>query len=70
MGIESVDEVLRQRVEEKVKELGFKPNHIARSLKNDITNTIGVVVSNISNPFFVNVSREIEKIIRRMIIRC
>ena len=64
-GIESVDEVLRQRVEEKVRELGFKPNHIARSLKNDITNTIGVVVSNISNPFFINVSRQIEKIIRK-----
>lgn len=63
--IESVDEVLRERVEQKVKELGFKPNHLARSLKSDVTNTIGVAVSNISNPFFINVSKQIENIIRK-----
>jgi len=64
-GIESVDEGLRIRVDQKIKELGFKPNHLARSLKSDVTNTIGVAVSDISNQFFVNVSRQIEKTSRK-----
>jgi LacI family transcriptional regulator len=64
-GIESVDEALKERVEQKVDELGFKPNHLARSLKSDVTNTIGVAVSDISNPFFINVARQIENIIRK-----
>lgn len=64
-GIETVDEALRMKVEQKVKELGFMPNHVARSLKISTTNTIGVAVSDISNPFFISVAREIEKIIRQ-----
>ena len=62
---ERVDEALRERVEQKIKELKFKPNFLARGLKNDVTNTIGVAVSDISNSFFINICREIEKIIRK-----
>ena len=64
-GINTVDEKLRERVQETIKELSYKPNNLARSLKSDVTNTIGVVVSDISNQFFINVSRQIEKIIRK-----
>ena len=63
--VNSVDAQIRSRVEEKIVELGYKPNQIARSLKNDVTNTVGVVVSNIANPFFVNVTLQIEKIVRK-----
>jgi len=60
-GNDSVDEGLKQKVQDAIKALGFKPNQLARSLKKDVTNTIGVVVSDISNSFFINVARVIEK---------
>lgn len=41
-------------------ELGYRPNGIARSLRSGKTNTIGVVVSDISNPFFAHVARSVE----------
>lgn len=64
-GIDTVDEKLKDRVLQTINELGYKPNNLARSLKSDVTNTIGVVVSDISNQFFINVSRQIETIIRK-----
>lgn len=41
-------------------ELGYRPNGIARSLRSGKTYTIGVVVSDISNPFFAHLARCIE----------
>jgi len=60
-GVANVDESLKEKVLKAIDELNFKPNQLARALKNDVTNTIGVVVSDISNPFFINVAREIER---------
>lgn len=62
--VETVEENLRKRVLEAIDELGFQPNYLAKSLKNNSTNTIGVVVSDISNPFFIGVARQIEKVVR------
>jgi len=64
-GLGSVDEGLRNRVEKAIQELGFMPNHVARSLKMSATNTIGVAVSDISNPFFTTIAKEIENVIRK-----
>lgn len=41
-------------------ELNYTPNHIAKSLKSGTTNTIGLIVADISNPFFSNIARIIE----------
>lgn len=41
-------------------ELNYRPNQIAKSLKISKTNTIGLIVSNISNPFSSNLARLIE----------
>lgn len=48
------------KVEKIIKELGFKPNQVARSLRTGSTKTIGLIVEDISNPFFAAIARLIE----------
>lgn len=55
-----VSEALRQRVMDAVESLGYRPNRIARSLRTQQSATIGLVVSDIRNPYFTAVSRVIE----------
>lgn len=57
---DNVNPELRKKVLAVIKELDYKPNQLARGLKNDITNTIGIIISDISNPFFMGIAREIE----------
>jgi len=52
---------LTQKVLKLVDELGYVPNHLAKSLRTGKTNIIGLIVEDISNPFFVNVARQIEE---------
>jgi len=47
----------RERVLAAVRELGYRPNSIARGLKTRRTLTIGLVVPDIANPFFAEVAR-------------
>jgi len=42
------------------RELNYRPNHIARGLRLKKTQTIGLVVPDISNPFFAHVTRIIQ----------
>lgn len=51
---------LRARVERVVRELDYHPNHAARSLKSRRTQTLGVVISDLTNPFFPLVIRGAE----------
>ncbi|HZH62217.1 MAG TPA: substrate-binding domain-containing protein [Metabacillus sp.] len=48
------------RIEEAINKLGYKPNIIARSLKQKSTSTIGVIVANILHAFSTQVIRAIE----------
>lgn len=48
------------KVEKIIQELGFKPNQVARSLRTGTTKTIGLIVEDISNPFFAGIARLIE----------
>lgn len=49
-----------KKVKEAAKELNYQPNQIAKSLKMGKTFTIGLIVADISNPFFAHISRIIE----------
>ncbi|NYF80768.1 LacI family DNA-binding transcriptional regulator [Granulicella arctica] len=51
-GLSTVREPLRQRVLEAVQALDYQPNQLARGLRRDKTNIIGMIISDISNPFF------------------
>jgi LacI family fructose operon transcriptional repressor len=55
-----VSQELRRRVLDAVESTGYRPNLIARSLRTQQSATIGLVVSDIRNPYFTAVSRAIE----------
>lgn len=42
------------------KELNYQPNLLAKSLRSGKTHTIGLIIADISNPFFANIARIIE----------
>lgn len=56
----SVSPELRERVERAIRELDYHPSHIARSLASRSTKTIGIVITDITNPFFPLVVRGAE----------
>ena len=51
---------VRERVMAEVERLGYRPNLVARSLRSQHSNTIGLIVSDIRNPFFTSISRAVE----------
>jgi LacI family fructose operon transcriptional repressor len=51
---------VRERVMRVVERLGYRPNLVARSLRSQHSNTIGLIVSDIRNPFFTSISRAVE----------
>jgi LacI family transcriptional regulator len=55
-----VSDDVRKRVLGIIAEMRYVPSAVARSLKNDKTNTIGVLVPNSSNPYFAELIRWIE----------
>jgi LacI family transcriptional regulator len=52
---------LRERVLTAIHDLGYQPSHVARSLKLRRTNTLGLLVSDITNPFFSQLVRGAEE---------
>jgi len=52
---------LTEKVLKYVKKVNYSPNHLAKSLRTGKTNLIGLIVEDISNPFFANVARLIEE---------
>jgi LacI family transcriptional regulator len=61
-GSSTVNPKLRERVEAVMRSLDYQPSFIARSLKGQRTKLIGVVVSDIVNPFFPQVIRGVEDV--------
>lgn len=55
-----VSQEVVEKIHKVAKELNYKPNQIARSLRKGSTNTIGLIVADISNPFFGQLARVIE----------
>ena len=49
-----------KKIRDAAKELNYFPNLNARSLKTNISHTIGLIVADISNPFFSSLARTIE----------
>jgi LacI family transcriptional regulator len=50
----------RERVEAAIAELEYVPNRLARSLRSKRTNTLALVLTDITNPFFTTVARGVE----------
>ena len=60
-----VGKKLRDRVEQAIEKLNYRPNLVARSLAKQRTHTIGMIVSDIANPFFPLVVRGAEDAAQR-----
>ena len=57
-----VSEEKRQRVKSAILELNYIPNALGPSLRSKHTQTLAVVLSDITNPFWTTVARETENI--------
>ncbi|WEG13417.1 LacI family DNA-binding transcriptional regulator [Pullulanibacillus sp. KACC 23026] len=57
-----VSDQLKERVEQAIQEIGYRPNRVARSLKKKETHLIGVVVTEITNPFYPLMLKGVEDI--------
>ena len=55
-----VRERLRLRVLEAIRSLGYQPSQLARGLRRNSTNMLGMVIPDITNPFFPGVVRGVE----------
>lgn len=55
-----VGQEMAKKIRKIARKLNYQPNHIARSLKSGRSDTIGLIVADISNPFFANIARTIE----------
>lgn len=51
----------RARVEQAIDELGFRPSTIARALTSRRTRTVGMVVPDVTNPFFADLIWQVEQ---------
>jgi len=48
------------QIQQIAKDLNYQPNHLAKSLRSGKSYTIGLVIADISNPFFANIARVVE----------
>jgi LacI family transcriptional regulator len=56
----------RERVLSAVRDLGYRPSGVARSLKLQRTQTMGVILSDVENPYFAEMVRAIEDVAREL----
>jgi LacI family transcriptional regulator len=61
---------IRERVEEAVRILGYTPNKIATSLRLQSPQTVSLLIPDITNPFFADVAKAAERILRRAGYSC
>ncbi len=53
---------LEQRVQTSIATLGYQRNSFARGLKTQVSHCIGVIVPDITNPFYTNIARGVEDV--------
>lgn len=56
----TVKSATREKVEKAIQDLGFKPNFAARALRTNQTDTIGLIVPDVSDPYFARLAKCIE----------
>lgn len=61
-GTAAVRPKLRDRVSEAIRSLGYQPSALARGLRRNRTNMLGMVIPDITNPFFPSVVRGVEDV--------
>lgn len=61
-GNPNVKPATRKKVNEVIERLGYRPNAVARGLASKKTTTVGVIIPDISNPIYAEMTRGIEDI--------
>ncbi|HKO16459.1 MAG TPA: LacI family DNA-binding transcriptional regulator [Gemmatimonadaceae bacterium] len=59
-----VPEDTRRRVQQAIDQLGYRPNQLARGLKTRRGHAVGVIVSDLTNPFFTEIIRSLSHALR------
>lgn len=59
-----ISSATRERLQRLAAELGYTPNGVAQSLQGRRTNSVGLVVTTIDDPFFADVMRGVEEVAR------
>lgn len=59
----SISPVTRKRVREVAEKLGYRPNILARGLATRRSYTIGLIVLDISNPFYAEIAEGVEEVL-------
>ena len=60
-----VTEETRERVHQAIKQLNYKPNPVARSLRQAKSNSIGIIVPNFYDPFFATCAHAISLVAKK-----
>ena len=60
-GLPGVSEGTRRRVRSSIRELGYRPNVLARQLVQQRTSILGVVVGDLANPFYAEMAKLLER---------
>jgi LacI family transcriptional regulator len=50
----------RAMVEDAIQRMGFRPSHVARSLRTRTTHSIGLLINDVTNPFYSAVAKGVE----------
>lgn len=61
-----ISDATKRRIREICREMGYVPNMAARSLVKQASHTLGLIIPDISNPFFSEMALEIEMAARRL----
>jgi LacI family transcriptional regulator len=65
-GVQTVDPDLAARVRATAERLGYRANRVARALRRQSTQTVGLVVPDLTNPFFPAVVQAVERKLRTL----
>lgn len=60
-----VTEITKKKVNEAVEKLNYRPNVIARGLRTQKTNSVGLILPDITNQFFSKLAKAIEEILHQ-----
>lgn len=60
-----VDNVTKQHVNQVIEQLHYKPNAVARSLYKKSSQSIGLIIPDITNPFFPELARAVEDVMNK-----
>ena len=69
-GARPVSAEVAERVQRAADQLGYRPDAVGRSLRTQVTRTVGLVVADVTNPFFPMLIKAVERDAGRRSCRC